>query len=195
MSILIFDTETTGLIPRDTEYTDLKKFEVSRIVSICWNIYNTNGVLIKSKYNIIKPTGFIMDDNSIATSIHGITVDIASLGTPLSEVIEELSNDLATVDLLVAHNIHFDKTVLLSELHRLGRDDVIHKIANTNSHCTMLSTTELCALKRPHASGFKWPKLQELHTKLFGFEFIGQHNAAADVEATARCYFRIMGVY
>ena len=39
---------------------------------------------------------------------------------------------------------------------------------------------------------FKWPKLTELHVKLFGEAFAEAHNASADVEATARCFLELI---
>ena len=52
--------------------------------------------------------------------------------------------------------------------------------------CTMLSTTDFCAIEGYY--GNKWPKLVELHFKLFGCNFDNAHSAIADIEATARCF-------
>ncbi len=40
--------------------------------------------------------------------------------------------------------------------------------------------------------GFKQPKLEELYAKIFGSSFDNAHNAAADVNATARCFFELL---
>jgi hypothetical protein len=37
----------------------------------------------------------------------------------------------------------------------------------------------------------QWPPLNELHLQLFQEEFAGSHNAGADVEACAKCYFEL----
>ncbi len=39
---------------------------------------------------------------------------------------------------------------------------------------------------------YKWPTLAELYDKLFGEGFDEAHNAAADVAATARCFFELL---
>ena len=39
--------------------------------------------------------------------------------------------------------------------------------------------------------GFKWPKLSQLHKKLFGSDFDEAHDAEADVAACARCFFAL----
>jgi hypothetical protein len=53
----------------------------------------------------------------------------------------------------------------------------------------MQASTEYCAL--PGNYGTKWPKLQELHSKLFGSPFEGGHDALVDVRACAKCYFEL----
>lgn len=51
------------------------------------------------------------------------------------------------------------------------------------------SQVDYCQI--PGAHGFKWPKLEELHEKLFGCAFDGAHDAMNDVMATAKCYFEL----
>ncbi|MFA6363505.1 hypothetical protein [Methanoregula sp.] len=59
--------------------------------------------------------------------------------------------------------------------------------------CTMKTPQVVSWCKIPKASGrgYKWPTLNELHLQLFQEEFTGSHNAGADVEACARCYFEL----
>jgi DNA polymerase-3 subunit epsilon len=193
MSILIFDLETTGLLPPGNPiYLDLDKFNCCRIVSIAWSIYTSQGFPLKTRYHVIKPHGFSIDDDSIAAQINKITRRISDEGSNLKDVWDELANDLITIDLLIAHNIKFDRTILLSELARSDREDIIMKVNNTPYYCTMINTIDLCKLPFPRGGrGYKFPKLQELHHHLFGYNFFNDHNANADVEATARCYFEL----
>lgn len=53
----------------------------------------------------------------------------------------------------------------------------------------MKSTTDYCAIEGYY--GYKWPKLSELHIKLFGYDFEEAHNAAADIDATAKCFWEL----
>jgi DNA polymerase III epsilon subunit-like protein len=55
--------------------------------------------------------------------------------------------------------------------------------------CTMFSSTAHCAIQG--SRGNKWPKLEELHQKLFGEGFEGAHDALVDVQACARCFFEL----
>ncbi|MGB0979464.1 MAG: DNA polymerase III subunit alpha, partial [Croceimicrobium sp.] len=56
---------------------------------------------------------------------------------------------------------------------------------------------EYCQLPGGRGGQFKMPKLEELYEKLFGHKFAEAHNAAADVEATARSFFEALrlGIY
>jgi hypothetical protein len=53
----------------------------------------------------------------------------------------------------------------------------------------MESSVDYCKIESKY--GYKWPKLSELHIKLFGEDFEGAHNALADIEATAKCFWKL----
>src|SRR5690606_6210777 len=52
--------------------------------------------------------------------------------------------------------------------------------------------TDFCQIPGGRGGGFKWPTLSELHNKLFNTPFDEAHNAAADVNATSRCFFELV---
>lgn len=194
MSILIFDLETTGLIGNtNIDYRDLAKFRGCRIVSIAWSICNTFGNVLRTRYHIIKPKDFSIDDNSIATKINMITSGLASEGSNIEDVWSELANDLLTVDTIVAHNIKFDINILLSELYRSSREDVIMKLNRTNRYCTMTNSINVCKIPLGNRCGYKYPKLTELYKFFYGYDYLNCHNALSDVQATACCYFKLKG--
>jgi hypothetical protein len=53
----------------------------------------------------------------------------------------------------------------------------------------MISTVDLCKIDGPY--GYKWPKLEELHRFLFKHDFDGAHDALADIQATAKCFWEL----
>jgi DNA polymerase III subunit alpha len=57
----------------------------------------------------------------------------------------------------------------------------------------METTTELCRLPRWGNAGFKWPTLMELHVHVFGEPYDDPHDAASDLRACARCFFKLLG--
>lgn len=57
------------------------------------------------------------------------------------------------------------------------------------SFCTMQASTNYCRI--PGKYGFKYPKLQELHRKLFGCDFDNAHDALSDIRATEKCFWEM----
>ncbi len=53
----------------------------------------------------------------------------------------------------------------------------------------MESSIDFCAI--PGYYGYKYPSLQELHKKLFNYEFEDAHNALSDIRATLKCFFEL----
>ncbi|MBI4424851.1 MAG: 3'-5' exonuclease [Elusimicrobia bacterium] len=181
---LFFDTETTGL-PKNyrAPVTDLANWP--RMIQVAWLLADAAGAEVKSAEHIIKPVGFSIPPE--AAKIHGITQDHATrVGVDLGPVLEAIAADVSQAAVLVAHNIQFDEKILGAELLRAGRPNALELKPR---RCTMQSSTNYCQLPGPY--GYKWPKLQELHGRLFKSSFEGAHNALSDVRATARCYFEL----
>jgi len=59
---------------------------------------------------------------------------------------------------------------------------------------TKTLSTNYCALPGGRGGNFKWPTLEELYLKLFNEKFDAAHNAIADVQATARCFFELIRI-
>jgi len=181
---LFFDTETTGL-PRKwrAPVTDVDNWP--RLVQLAFLCYDEDGQKMSAGDDIIKPDGFLIPSN--ATRIHGISTEKASAeGKPLKEVLHFFLEHIVQAEVLVAHNISFDVKIVGSELIRAGMNNILQ---SKRQICTMQSSTEFCALSAPY--GNKWPKLSELHYKLFGTGFEEMHNAAHDIQATAKCFWEL----
>ncbi len=181
---LFFDTETTGLPKKwDAPVSDLDNWP--RLVQIAWLQYNEKGERITGQDYIIKPEGFTIPTESSA--IHGISTERANKeGVSLEMVLKEFAALINRSKFLVAHNINFDEKIVGSEFLRKG---IQNDLFETERLCTMNASTDYCKL--PGKYGFKWPKLTELHSKLFGIGFEEAHNAAADIEACARCFWEL----
>ncbi len=186
-TILFFDCETTGLpLSWSAPVTDVDNWP--RIVQLAWLVHDMEGNQIKEGNMIIKPEGFEIPIE--ATKVHGITTQEAlDGGEDLETVLVKFASDLHYCSLLVAHNISFDRKILGCEFYRKSIEnelEVVHKV------CTMHKSTSYCELPNlTGRGGYKWPKLQELHTKLFGKEFESAHDALADIKATAKCYWKL----
>ena len=182
---LFFDTETTGL-PRNynAPVADLENWP--RLVQLAWLLTDKNGEIVKSKDVIIKPEGFVIPE--AASSVHGITTEKAQEeGIDLAEALDEFSAQIEKSQLIIGHNISFDEKIIGAEFLR---KEIEHELFDRVRFCTMQSSTDFCQI--PGAYGYKWPKLMELHYRLFNEGFDGAHDALADVRATARCFFEML---
>jgi DNA polymerase-3 subunit epsilon len=183
-AFLFFDTETTGL-PRSWQAPVTALDNWPRLVQLAYMAFDAEGGLLKSFDCIIKPEGFTIPADS--ARIHGITTERAlKEGKELAAVLRDFKALMDQAKYLVAHNMSFDEKIMGAELLRNNLPD----IPSTKSRiCTMHSSTEYCAIPGPR--GYKWPKLVELHHKLFQSDFSEAHNAAADVAATAKCFWEL----
>ncbi|MCE9618562.1 MAG: 3'-5' exonuclease [Planctomycetes bacterium] len=181
---LFFDTETTG-IPRNYKAPPSDLANWPRIVQLAWVVADEGGGELKSVERIIRPDGFTIPES--AAQIHGITTEIATRdGVDLRLALDEIESDMSKAAGLFAHNMSFDENILGAEFLRAGRPNIL---LGKSRGCTMVSSTHFCNIPGPY--GPKWPKLQELHTKLFGESFEGGHDALIDVRACAKCYFEL----
>ena len=190
--ILFVDTETTGL-PLDYSAPPSATSMWPRLVEISWLLYDEDGTEVESASHIIFPSGFRIPE--AATLKHGISDSQArSEGAPLEYTLRLFHSALCRSGLLVGHNIGYDVSIIAAESYRLTvPKGAIKRLLEHPTACTMQSSTEFCMLPNrfPGGGEYKWPKLEELHQKLFGEGITRSHRAAVDVAATARCYFEL----
>lgn len=179
---LFFDTETTGL-PKNWKAPVTDTDNWPRMIQIGWILCDETGKRIEERQFIIKPEGFTIPADS--SDVHGITTEKAMAeGYDLAEVLNAFNQRVEHSNFIVAHNISFDEKIIGAEFIR---KNVMTKFEATPKLCTMKSSVDLCEIPGPY--GFKWPKLTELHIKLFGVDFEGAHDAYADIDATAKCFW------
>lgn len=111
-------------------------------------------------------------------------------GQDLRQVLNKFISVSKQAKVLVGHNVSFDINIVGAELLRIKSD---YSIANKTNIDTMLKSINYCAIPSGFSYGdkYKWPKLQELHMKLFGYEFEEAHDAMADIRATKKCFFEM----
>ena len=180
---LIFDTETTGL-PQNfsAPITDLENWP--RLVQLAWQHHDHTGKLLSSGNFIVKPEGFTIPFNS--EKIHGISTKRAhEEGEDLEFVLHEFRKAIDKA--LIGHNVSFDEKIMGAEYIRKKIPSAIMDKAKID---TKDDGTDFCKIEG--ARGYKWPTLTELHWKLFDKGFEDAHDAAADVEATARIFLEMV---
>ena len=133
-----------------------------------------------------------------AIAVNGLTEEVLS-GKQLSNrktAFEEFVADKDSCDLLVAHNLEFDKKFIIASCREEGV-----KYANSGwgqSYDTMKRMTSYCQIPKDWGSGYKWPKLPELADCLgIDYSHITLHDSSGDVELTKQCFKKIVnqGLY
>jgi DNA polymerase III epsilon subunit-like protein len=213
MKIIVFDTETTGL-PKSKIINELSLSLWPYIVQFSYVIYDTElKKIIKTVDLIIRiPENINISDE--VSDIHGITNFISQTSQyKIEDALTHFSRDYINynIDLIVGHNLSFDINMLKVELMREiinnqnnlidkrlflqlleNLDDI--KPESSELYCTMQKSVELCNLKAKTKYGkeyVKFPKLNELHMKLFNSSPKNLHNSLNDVLICLRCYYML----
>ena len=171
-TVCVLDIETTGLpvrigLPFDVypPYTDLAKYDTCRVVRVSWVILDTVDLKeIGAHEFVVKPVDFEIP--RFSERFHGITQARAlATGTSFASIAEQMNESVRDCDVLVAHNLPFDKNIMLSELYR---DQLRHvdapSVALGELTDKLRQMEEWCTMKygRRQFGGGKSPRLDEL---------------------------------
>jgi DNA polymerase III epsilon subunit-like protein len=166
------------------------------IVQLSYIIYDTDTDSVKNitDHIIRVPEGVQITEENAA--IHGITQEISQQGIPLNMALDEFMVEFDNMDLIIAHNIEFDKKMLMAELYRLDYILCVDKIHTSTKYvCTMQEGIDLCNIKAftkiEKKEYIKWPTLAELCQHLFNYEPTNLHNALNDVAICLRCFLKM----
>lgn len=202
MKILIFDVETTGLLPKIIKTEDIESYPY--IIQLSFILFDTNkNVLLDyfDNYIIQKRHTKIPKD---VTRLTGINKEMCLSGVTIITGLDRIYNAMKDADCIVAHNIEFDSRMLFIELMR-NRSyidnnivdgklfDIITLIEKSN-YCTMKNGINICKIVAKSREGkeyYKWPKLSELYKKLFDNEVENLHNSLVDTLVCLRCCLKM----
>jgi DNA polymerase-3 subunit alpha len=186
---LIYDTETSGFYKKGIETKPAKEqpwiVQMGMILTNGEKDFNRLAINIKAEGRSIDPG---------AEKVHGISVKDAEFGLKELQALEIFLTMFYNADIIVCHNVAFDLPMTRLALVRNGLELPAQHLKNKEAICTMKSTTNYCALPNKWLNSFKWPKLEELHQKLFGFKPLAEelHDALADCTYTKKCFFELL---
>ena len=122
----------------------------------------------------------------------------------LKDVMHQFLQDFALSDIIVGHNVDYDKNMVLAELmslHLSTKDarylDTFVELQRSDKFvCTAQRGVDVCKIEMSGSDGktfFKFPRLNELYKHLFGHSPDEKklHNALNDVIVTFRCFYII----
>ena len=196
MQVLVFDTETTGL-PKDRNASITQTELWPHIVQLSYILYDVNtGKIVTSRDDIIKIDSTV-EISQESIKFHKITRQITQeKGIELRTAIKKFNEAMDQAHVIIAHNIVFDKDMIMVECLRLNEPQrfTVNNVRKPE-YCTMKKTRDVCKIpklnKKTGKINFKWPKLEELYKILFNETPKGFHNAMADVIFCLRCYIKV----
>lgn len=200
MKLLVFDTETSGLPKKGANFDNLNKYPY--ILQISYIFYDTSNenIVIKDHYIDVGDDVIISPESY---KIHKITKQyLNENGKSIIYVLREFNEFVDKADIVIGHNINFDKNMITIECLR---NNVVNKFItyknnvkfNKLLYCTMYKSKNICKILKYDKNNkpyFKNPKLIELYQFLYPEKELPKdlHNSIVDVLLTFKCYMKIV---
>lgn len=207
---LVFDVETTGLLPRTIDSLD-KCPHVLQFSYVVYDIQSQQTIKKFDSYVNVAPTVEITD---FITKFNHCSREKCDRGKRMDDILREFFSDFNRCHFIVAHNFEYDSKMVWIESARnkskLNKEfpfatemltDNYCTLNHKTVYCTMRHSIELCKLPFPtpikqfknKKDNYKFPKLEELHKYLYPMELIpsGLHDSMVDVLVCLRCFMKL----
>jgi DNA polymerase III epsilon subunit-like protein len=221
MKVLVLDTETSGLPQTkilSQELLELWPYIVQ--FSYLIYDTNTSIVIKIKDYILNIPEDIIMSEEVVQIHGISNAMSQNSV-VLFANIVDEFFEDLKSADVILGHNLNFDLNVIQAELMRENEKEkekekenkrrsrrlqslpplkmnhcqpCLELLPKKETYCTMKNSIQLCNIKAVTKYGreyVKFPKLAELHLKLFNIVPKQLHNALNDVIICLRCYLKL----
>jgi len=159
---LIFDTETTGLLPKKTRGRDQTSSPpidaYPHILQLSYVVYDMYDRRIIKSYDSYVNVADNVEISEFVQELTGITRELCNMrGRNIMEVLESFYSAYVMCEGLVAHNMEFDEKMIMIEIER-NRTSILEKsphcfmlfhtmyetVHNIERYCTMRKGTALC---------------------------------------------------
>ena len=188
--VLVFDTETTGLINKSLlplQYKDLELHPY--ITQLSAVLYDVDNQKVKKVFNTYIKIPKHVEIPEIVQKLTGITRERCDGGMEIDEALAKFYQLYLKCDAIAAHNMWFDSKMIRIECMRNRYPNLINVFYDDASKpvsCTMMKGMQFCGLNR-------FVKLSVLYELLFKedanqFEL---HNSLIDTMVCLRCYLKI----
>tara|TARA_B100000508_G_scaffold133456_1_gene123325 strand:+ start:550 stop:1197 length:648 start_codon:yes stop_codon:yes gene_type:complete len=194
MKIIVFDTETNGLIPRNMDIVTENLEFLPYIVQLSYILFDTDSMKILVEHDFIIRLPDDVEISERCVEVHGISKEMSTInGISINDALTNFEICLKRADVVIGHNITFDVNMIAVESLR-NKINVRKEFMNTINYCTMKRTVNLCkiiAINKNNEEYYKYPTLTQLHEHLFAETPLGTHNSMADVFICLRCYYKV----
>jgi hypothetical protein len=195
MRILFVDTETNG-VPKSRWVKEEDWKQWPEILQIAWEIWeiqeDAEPKSVKSEDFILKQSPDIKWDK-VAESFHKIPLSLCNAtGHEWTPVLQTFLADLSSCQMVVAHNLDFDRKIIRAGLYRCSLTPWPEK--QFIEACTMRGTQGFFDFGLDRAGNPKAPKLTQLHDACIPgrYDCSGGgpwHDATHDLHCCALCYW------
>lgn len=217
-TVLFIDTETTGLpeknrLKRSAFYEPqfYNQYNNARMIEIACVLYEVDESA-KEMFQVGAYSSLVLFNDvnkaeTIHSEIHGIRAShLKKHGKTMDEVLDNVMSMVEQCDVLVGHNIEFDRNILLAECFRLAAGDgAVHftrqKSEQYKRYCEIISEKRtICTMRIAYEKLqlSKFPKLIEL-TQLLSSDDTSapcqSHRALDDVMLTVTCFKNLLNKY
>lgn len=172
MKAIVYDTETTDLIANSALTLDKMPHTIEFYACLLeeqpdggWEQIDELDLLMKPPYPITEQI----------TKITSITNEMVADCPKIGQVFDKIIEFFARGDMMVAHNLSYDRQVILNEAKRLNK-----KIKYPD--------WEVCTVEVSEPLFGRRVNLNDLHEHLLGERFADAHRAKHDVQATVRIF-------
>lgn len=203
--VLFFDTETNGL-PANRWVPPAQHKHWPHILQIAWSLWSIGDggdatLLTQASLYVQPPPDMVW--SAEAAKVHGLTRPLLrDLGVPAEQVLTWFAADAREADLIVAHNLDFDKKVVWAAAARTGLPALSDPATwwPKAEQCFMLATTNICKIPTQPTekcpvpkSPYKWPRLSDVWTWLWPTRPLPTdlHDASVDVDVLVQCWIAL----
>jgi len=199
--VLVFDVETSGLLPKDKE---AKLEDYPHILQLSFVVFDTNGWKVTKTGNTYINVSQKIEISKKITELTGITREMCDKGIQIQRALREFGKEYMECDIIVAHNINFDRQMIKTEIERNKEflepnirilfDREFEKQNNKFNYCTMYGSKNVCKIEITNSKGekyYKSPKLVELYEHLFEMVPGNLHNSLVDTFICLRCFVKM----
>ena len=185
--ILVFDTETTGLPEKRASIHEHDKWPY--IIQLSYVIYDTskNSIfMIGDNYIKINNSIDISPESQLITGISRETLN--NKGIPIKQALCDFNHAVKISDIIIGHNISFDKQIVMVECFRNKINNNFVKFHGKNT----IRKPQYCTCKNSaYLFNNRYQKLENLYNSLFNEIPSGLHNSLTDTIVTLRCYYML----
>ena len=178
MSIIIFDTETSGL-PKQGDFSEIKMLELGYL-------------RLDEELNILDENRYLIDVDievpEIITELTGITKEeLTKNGKKIDKVLENFLVDIKESDILIAHNNRFDLGVLRQEYTNINSEYLFSKYIYKKINLDSIQIFKNY-IKKSEIENFK---LQTVYNYYNEENFKQTHRALDDCHMIRNCLVKI----